>query len=241
MRRDLYQHMARAEDAHWWFRARRHIVSVVLSGLDLPSRARLLDLGCGTGGNLAMLVAHGSVFACEPDGDALALAARRHPGRVVRAALPSQLPFAAASFDVVVMTDVLEHIQDDMAALLAIRELLRPRGRLLLTVPALPCLWTARDVAHHHHRRYTRRALQAKLSAAGYEIETSSYFNFWLSLPIGLVRRVQRALSLAYEDDLSVPPSWLNAGLQRLMMSEARLVQRGVLPIGISLLAVARR
>jgi SAM-dependent methyltransferase len=238
MRRDLYQSLAEAEDTHWWFLARRHIVSVTLSTLDLPAGARVLDLGCGTGGNLRMLATHGSVFGCEPEADAAVLAARRQPGRVTRGTLP-HLPFRSASFDVIVMTDVLEHIEQDLAALVAIRGLLRAQGRLVLTVPALPVLWTTRDVAHHHYRRYTRRSLHATLSEAGYQIETSSSFNTWLFLPTALVRLVQRVRPRPYENDLALPAPWLNAALGRLMMSEAGLVKRGLLPIGISLLAVA--
>jgi len=236
----LFQRMVEVEDRHWWFRGRRRVVARALEALALPDGATILDLGCGTGGNLAMLARFGHLSACEADEGARGMAVARQVVPVEAGALPDQLSYPPSSFDLVVMTDVLEHVEQDRPALVSVARLLRPGGRLVLTVPALPWLWTARDEAHYHFRRYTRATLAAALHAGGFGIERLAYYNMLLFPAMVGQRMVARAGGRPYEDDLGLPPAWINRLLEEALAAEWPLVRRGLTPVGASLLAIAQ-
>src|SRR5690242_11666147 len=120
--------MAEFEDIHWWCSARRSILNRAILKIDLPKRARILEAGCGTGGNLPMLARHGQVFGMESDAGALAFANSRNCAQVLAGSLPDDIPFPNDSFDLVVMADVLEHLDDEVASLRALRLKLTARG-----------------------------------------------------------------------------------------------------------------
>src|SRR3990170_7941430 len=122
----LFRRMAEVEDRHWWFRGRRRVVARALEALALPAGATILDLGCGTGGNLSMLARFGRLAACEADEGAREMAVARQVVPVEPGALPDQLSYPPPSFDVVVMTDVLEHVEHDRPALVSVARLLAP-------------------------------------------------------------------------------------------------------------------
>ena len=153
MEAELYRQMRDLEDRHWWFMGRRVIVASLLRRSGLAKNARMLDLGCGTGGNLAMLSEFGQVVGAELDEHAAQLASDRGLAPIVRGKLPHGLPLDAGVFQCVTLLDVLEHIEDDRATLEAVHRVLAPAGQLLITVPAFPFLWGEHDVAHHHQRR----------------------------------------------------------------------------------------
>ncbi|MGH7916363.1 MAG: class I SAM-dependent methyltransferase, partial [Candidatus Binataceae bacterium] len=189
----LYPRMAAVEDAHWWFASRRAICESLIARLGLPSNCEILEPGCGTGGNFAMLARHGKLYALDCAEDALRFAAARGVAtELAQGALPDHIPFGTRRFDLIVMTDVLEHLDDDAAALTAVHSRLRPGGWLLLTVPALSWLWSEHDVTHHHRRRYSGDELNARLQAAGYTVSFLSHFNFVLFPVIAGVRLRQR-------------------------------------------------
>lgn len=239
MERDAYDRMAALQDRHWWFVARRRLVAAVLARLNLPAKARILEAGCGTGGNLSMLAAFGEVSAFEPDVGALAVAVQQGPYKVLQGSLPDAVPFAWRGFDLVVALDVLEHINDDQGALVNLKKYLAPGGRLLLTVPAYRWLWSAHDARHHHHRRYTRRELRDQLGQAGYRVARIGYFNTLLFPLIVVARLVQNLRGQAGMPDDTMPRPWLNRLLSAVFSAEALWMGRGGMPFGVSLLAVA--
>jgi len=234
--------MRNIEDRHWWFRGRRRIVSGLLERIPLDSDSKILDLGCGTGGNLQMLAGFGQVTGVELDAQALALAVERGTVPVVSGSLPDDIPFEPGSFHCVTMLDVLEHIEQDEAGLASVYRLLLTGGHLLLTVPAFRFLWGPHDEEHHHHRRYQARELRSKLRTAGFEVTHLSYFNTWLFPPIALVRLLHKWIPAGDTGmETSLPPAWLNRLLLGVFSSERPIVTRGRLPFGVSLLAVARK
>ncbi len=238
----LYQQMRELEDRHWWFKGRRAIVAAQLQAGALPEQAKILDLGCGTGGNLAMLSQFGEVLGVELDEQAAQLARERGIAPVIRGKLPDALPLAEASFDCVTLLDVLEHIDDDRATLNAVNKLLAPNGQVLITVPAFPFLWGPHDEAHHHQRRYRGKPLRDLLQGAGFEVTTLSYCNSWLFPPAVLVRLVRKCLPKGRAGtELALPPAPLNALLAMVFASERHLLRHMTLPFGISLLAIARK
>ncbi|WP_025160600.1 class I SAM-dependent methyltransferase [Sphingobium sp. Ndbn-10] len=238
MDRSAYASMSSQEQDHWWFVARRAIIDhLVRAHVPLPSGARILEAGCGTGGNLALLAQYGALDAMEYDEDARALATARGLCRVEAGALPDAIGFGETRYDMIALLDVLEHIDEDEASLRALGARLTPGGRLLLTVPAAPWLWSDHDVLHHHKRRYTHEGLLNVVRAAGLKVEVSGYFNSLL-FPLAVAQRFAHQL-LRRDTPLEARPAPLvNAALQRVFAAERHLLGRIPFPMGLSLYAI---
>ncbi|MCL6741391.1 class I SAM-dependent methyltransferase [Sphingomonas sp. RB56-2] len=241
MERKVYDQMAQLDSCHWWFTARRRILDGVIERIVRPPRdARILELGAGTGHNLAMLSRFGEVEASELDPGARELASERLGRPVVEAALPDLSMFPAETYDLVALLDVLEHVTDDTGSLTAIFERLKPGGALLLTVPINPWMWSAHDVAHHHHRRYRKSEIRQLATNAGYRIDLLSPFNSLLFPPIAAVRLVGKLTHKDDSDD-AMPSAPVNKVLDMVFGMERGLIGRVPLPFGVSLVAVLRR
>jgi len=241
MERAVFDRMAELDQEHWWFLARRRILDHLIERVVRPpEKARLLEVGCGTGHNLAMLSRFGKVEACELDRCARALAGKRLGRRVKDARLPDLSMFERNGYDLVALLDVLEHVPDDIGSLRAIHRRLKPGGALLLTVPANPWMWSAHDVAHHHFRRYTRAGLAKLFEQAGFEVQLLSHFNSLLFPPIAAARLIGKARRHDSADD-ALPGARVNAVLNAVFGLEAGMIGRVPMPFGVSLVAVVRR
>jgi SAM-dependent methyltransferase len=237
--------MAEVEDAHWWFASRRAIVDRIIERLGLPPDAAILEPGCGTGGNFPMLARRGRLFALDADESAIGFAQARRLAQVARGFLPAAIPFGDQRFDLIVMTDVLEHLDDQSGTLRALHARLHPGGRLLMTVPAMAWLWSEHDVTHHHRCRYRASELRGLVSACGFEVNYLSYYNFLLFPLIAGVRILQRLSGRNHDGanrrhDLAMPPAALNGVLQRIFSSERYVVGTTRIPFGVSLIVLAR-
>jgi ubiquinone/menaquinone biosynthesis C-methylase UbiE len=236
-----YAEMYEQEDVHWWFRGRRAVIRALLTRADLPPGARLLDVGCGTGRNLVELSAIGMATGVDPSRHAVSFCRARGLDDVHQAGSES-LPFDDDRFHVVVACDVLEHIDDDVAALGELRRVTAPDGTLLLTVPAYQWLWTDHDVQLHHRRRYTLTLLRHRAALAGWTPTFATYFNSLL-LPVVAPLRVasRRWAQRGGHTDLDRTPAALNGVLALPMHLEASLIARGVrLPAGVSAALLCR-
>jgi len=241
MERHVFDRMAELDGRHWWFTARRQILAALIDRMVRPPKgARILELGCGTGHNLAMLERFGTVEASELDDNARALASQRLGRPIEAAALPDLSIFPPKAYDLIALLDVLEHVSDDSAALTAIRERLKPGGKLVVTVPANKWMWSAHDVAHHHYRRYRKSELADAARRAGFAIDLISPFNTILFPLIAAVRLIGRVSGKGEADD-SMPPAPINSLLAGLFGLEGGLIGRVPLPFGVSLVAVLRR
>ena len=156
MEESEFRAMLDESQRHWWYRGRRRIVCDTLDALRLPRAIRILDAGCGSGAMLDELARYGEATGVEPHPLGVAAAHRAGHERVVRARV-EELPFAAASFELVACLDVIEHTPDDRLALRELHRVTVPGGYLVVTVPAYPALWSQHDVVNGHHRRYVRR------------------------------------------------------------------------------------
>lgn len=237
----VYRRMAELDSTHWWFVARRRILKALIARkVRPPANARILEVGCGTGHNLEMLSTFGHVEATELEPEARALSSERLGRPVHDAALPDLSLFPPDHFDLVALLDVLEHVDDDHAALAAIRDRLKPGGKLLVTVPANRWMWTSHDAAHHHHRRYQKRELRSAAARAGFDIDLLTHFNTLLFPPIAAARLAGKLLGRDSADD-AIPPKPVNKALERLFGLETALVGRVPLPFGVSLVAILSR
>jgi SAM-dependent methyltransferase len=237
---ELRTHLA--EDRHWWYQGRRHVLERAIARLGLPKQARILDAGCGSGRNMVELARYGAVNGVELSPTSVRLARERRVGEVIEGSV-MEVPFDDASFDLVVSLDVIEHLSDDTGAFAELRRIVAPGGALLVTVPAYQWLWSSHDEMNHHHRRYSRRTLLAAAEATGWRCERTTHFNALL-LPIAiLVRMLDRIKPKTTESppDLWVPPRPLNWLLRQPLTWEAEVIGRGrSIPVGLSLLAVFR-
>lgn len=239
MDRAVYDRMAEIDQDHWWFVARRQIVTALIEKhRPKPGPLRILEVGCGTGSNIAMLQGFGTVDAVEPDDGARALAEARSGLSIKGGYLPDGVELADGHYDLIVLLDVLEHIPADLPALKALKAKLAPGGRILVTVPAMPWLWSAHDAAHHHQRRYTARALSDVFARAGLKLRHRTYFNTVL-FPLIVAARAAGKLAGREGGDDAMPPRPLNRLLRALFGAERHWVAGRSLPFGVSLAAVA--
>ncbi|MDX2062741.1 MAG: class I SAM-dependent methyltransferase [Bacteroidia bacterium] len=234
------------EERHWWFRGRRDLLLRWLRRV--PTTARILEIGCSGGPLLLALHERGYTHLGGIDisesGIALAQARGLSHVAVMDAAHPT-LPHGA--YDLLIASDVLEHIRGEGAALNAWYDLLAPGGQLWVFVPAYEFLWSAHDLANHHQRRYTRRSLRAALAQAGFTVERAGYWNAALFLPAALIRLPQRKVrhlppgKPLPSDDLRPLPGPLNTALTTWLRLENALLPYLGYPFGVSAWAVAQK
>lgn len=241
MDRIVYDRMAAHDSTHWWYRARREILADYLTReAALPRNARILEIGCGTGHNLPMLARFGDVEAIEIDPVARGIASERLGKPVLAAPLPELPGIERGAYDLIAVLDVVEHIEDDVAALRAMRDCLKPGRKILIAVPAHQWMWSAHDVVNHHHRRYSKATLSKAIAAAGLSHNGLRYFNSLL-FPLAAAARVAGRLSGRDDSDDSPPPKLLNTLFETIFGWERHLVGRVPLPPGVSIVTLARR
>jgi SAM-dependent methyltransferase len=237
MDRIIFDRMAELDQTHWWYVARRRVLSDFIARVIHPPKdARILEIGCGTGHNFEMLGAFGTVEGLEIDDAARAIASQRLGRPVGTAPLPGLDGIADGSYDLIALLDVLEHVEADEAALASIRKKLKPGGRILVTVPANRWMWSAHDTVHHHFRRYNRSSLRGVISRAGLKVEAMTHFNTVL-FPLAAAFRLVGKLTGREEADDAQPAVPLNRLFTGLFGLERHLVGRVPMPFGVSLLA----
>ena len=240
----LYSRFYEVEDSYWWSVGTRAIFREWLLRAIGPPPHRILDLGCGTGALARDLGDLGNVHGLDLSIEAIRLTRRRgvHDLCVGSA---ERLPYAAGAFDAVTAADVIEHV-DDESAVAEIVRVLRPGGLALIHVPAFPFLWGEHDEVAHHLRRYRRRDLRAVLARRGLAIERLSYVNC-LVFPVAAAVRVgkrvahRRSTSGPPQAEIYDLPAWLNTGLIGMLRLEGAAMRHVALPIGVSLLCLARK
>lgn len=234
---DVYSSMRDIQRDHWWYRGRRHIIARQIEQLDLPQGARILEAGCGPGGNIDMLAGFGTVDAFDPSSLAIDFAGQTRARRLAIGSLPDAIPFDD-DYDLVTAFDVLEHVQDDHDAIMALTRRLKPGGRLILTVPAHPVLWSEHDERNHHFRRYTPPAFRRLVAHTGLSIVKFTSFNAHLAPLIAGLRLYRTLLGKRGYKDETLPSPRVNSLLEAIFKAEAGVLAWGTYPVGISLLAV---
>jgi SAM-dependent methyltransferase len=244
MQQHTYEILAREEDRHWWFRGRRQILESFVSAIAKRAvsheKLRILDVGCGTGGNLSMLQGFGSAGGLDASSAAVAHCQARGVAQITRASAEA-LPYADGSYDLVTALDVVEHLDDDVTAFREFHRVLRPGGTVLVFVPAFMWLWGPQDDVSEHRRRYTLPQIVERLGQAGFELERATYANLTFLLPILAGRKLMRSVGAkpATENDLT--PPILNRPFGWVLGAERFWLRWANLPIGVSVICVARR
>jgi SAM-dependent methyltransferase len=235
-----YLEMAETESRHWWFSGRRAILSRIIKNLDLPQNSKILEVGCGTGGNLQMLAKSGEVSALEMDANARAIASNKTNNLYdIRAGYcPDEIPFHDQRFDLICMFDVLEHIEQDTETLIAIKQLLAKNGRILITVPAYQWLRGAHDEFLHHKRRYSRKELQTKIASTGLHPVKVSYYNTFLFPLAAIVRLKEKIFKNSTAIGTSIPAKPINELFKYIFTAEKFLLNKVNLPFGVSIIGI---
>ncbi len=238
------------EEQHWWFASRRDAVYHLIQHLKLPADAAILEIGCSGGPLMQRLRQQGysDLTGIDVSAPAIELAqARGVPHVAVMDG--AALEFADARFDLVIASDVLEHIEDEGRALREWARVLRPGGQLLVFVPAHAYLWSEHDVVNHHFRRYSRGGLVAALQRAGLRTQRSSFWNAAMFLPTALLRLGKRLLTGPVPTTIPAGSTGdlhqLAGPINQLILSWVRVenaVLRHVnLPVGVSVFALAQK
>jgi SAM-dependent methyltransferase len=239
MERSVYREMAELDQRHWWYKARREVLADLIRREAMPpGDARILEIGCGTGHNLEMLGQFGTIDALELDEEARAIAKKRLGRPVMSAPLPELAGVPDRYYDLIAALDVIEHIDDDRAAVAAIAGKLRSGGKFVMTVPAHQWMWSAHDVVNHHKRRYSKDGLRRLIDGSPLRLDRIGYFNSLL-FPLAVAERLASKLRGKDNADVKLPSAPLNALLERVFAAERHFVGRLPLPPGLSLFAVA--
>jgi SAM-dependent methyltransferase len=242
------------EDRHAWFAGRTRAILKVLDAELGPRRPdqerRVLDIGSGAG-NMAHHLAHyGRVIGIDYSPRPLPVAGAR--GLDVCQGAGDGLPFPADTFDLVALLDTVEHIPDEFGVFQECRRVLKPSGKLVVTVPAFMWLWSYNDEINAHQRRYTAPELRQKLEISGFDVRRVTYNNFFLFPVVAalrLLRSYQPELASphltedeeVYQVEMEQIPEPANTILHVVGRLEAELLARMDLPFGVSVLCVAEK
>lgn len=242
MDQSTYAVESRVEATHWWFTERRRLFGRVISGLDLSLDARILDIGTSTGTNLRLLRGLGFTHfeGVDMSSESVRWCESKGLGHVTVGDV-CDLPYPDASFDLILATDIIEHVDDDTAALREIQRVIKPDGFVLITVPAFMSLWGLQDDVSQHKRRYRSRQVLARVRGAGLHVVRSFYFNYLLFVPIWLARQIIRLLGLKLQSENEVNASWLNSILKAIFRVDVATAPYLKPPFGVSYLMVARK
>ena len=237
MRTDYERKYHGLEEGQWWFRGRRDMICKILH--PCPRQLRILDIGCSTGVLLETLASIGFTDLIGVDVSKEAVKGCRERGHSCRLGDVSSLPFPPGAFDIVISSDVLEHVKDDMVALKEMQRVLRSNGIVIIFVPAHESLWDAHDTVNQHYRRYRLPLLVGSMTKAGFKIVRSSYWNATTLFP----KIVMSTLPAGWHEKghLIRVPEPINSLLFILLRCENALLCHVSSPIGVSCMVIARR
>lgn len=238
MQDNVYDVLAENEEQHWWAVGRRAILHNTLTSMNIPPNAEILEVGAGTGGNISMLQSFGNVTVLEGNPNGLKYLRTKNQVSILEGYLPDTTALSNKQFDLIVLFDVLEHIENDHQALVALQKHLKPGGKMLFSVPAFPMLWSHHDVVNQHFRRYTKSTLRRVFAESGLEVKRISYFNFFLFPVITVIRGIYNLFGIKGHDQEGMPSPVVNNILTKLFASEKFLLRYINLPFGVSLFAI---
>lgn len=242
MEQGVYDVDARVAGDHWWFRGRRMLFAAELRKLNVGPDSKFLDVGTGMGSNLRMLRDEGYRSLAGVDLSQVAVHHCVTNGfESVLMGDVTNLPFAEGNFNVVLATDIIEHVEDDRVALREMHRVLAPGGHIVIAVPAFPSLWGLQDEVAHHKRRYKMNDLVSVVRSGGFRINRSFYFNYLLFAPIWLARQIIRVLKLKRASESEFNTATLNRFLFWIFAIDIWTAPTLQLPFGVSILLIGQK
>ncbi|MCK4390727.1 MAG: class I SAM-dependent methyltransferase [Desulfobacterales bacterium] len=246
MEKDEYRIMHDIEQSYWWFVGKQFLVKSILKGFSLnnPKQNRILDIGCGTGIILKLAESFGLAYGMELSSEAIRFLRKRDLNLVTRSDANQSLPFKSNTFSAITCLDLLEHLDNDFDLLKEIFRVCKPRGHLVVTVPAFDIQWSPHDIALHHKRRYTKAQMLKMIREFDWKVLKCSYYNTILFLPILAIRKLKTRLSdntHGRSDFFIKLPACVNRALSLLFVSEIRCLKYLNLPFGVSLFLILQK
>lgn len=233
------------EEKHWWFTGRRDMIWRLLKQFDRGMS--ILEVGCSGGPLIRLLQRKGFTKVVGIDINECSVQYSRSFGDAdISVADGCATGFDDGQFDIVIASDVLEHIDEPLRGLHEWLRILKPKGRAIVFVPAFQFLWSRHDSVNRHYQRYTKQEIINLLEQAGFSIERATYWNFFLFFPASLVRTMRRAFKRQQGEkevgDLAASGKIVNRILDGVLKFENRILASGLnYPFGLSVFAIARK
>lgn len=245
MKIDKYHEMEKLEKFHWWFVYRQNVLKFVLKNYlaSLKKDSAIIDIGCGTGGNLQLLSKdYTNIAGIDNNKCAIEYCKNKGLSNVRHGELPNLENVPDESIDLFLLFDVLEHVEDDKLSIEVLRNKLKPNGYILLTVPAFSFLWSQHDKDFHHKRRYNLKQIEKILTDCEFKIIKGCYLYFML-FPIILIARLLKKVFKKYSgaDDFQLNNSFLNKIIIKLLSIEIKLLKIFNYPFGSSILLLVKK
>jgi len=243
MKKDFEKKYHDVETEHWWFKSRRKYILDLLK--DIPKDSKVLDIGCSSGVFLKELEAFGfetkNLYGIDISDKAIRNC--KDNGIDNAFVMDAQNITLNEKFDIIIASDCLEHLENDKKAVKNWNDLLKIGGKMFVFVPAFQSLWSYHDVVNMHFRRYTKTELKSRLQAENLEIIKSSYWNFFLFLPVYLFRLISSSVqkNKTGESDISIGNSFVNKALLILIIFENKLLKFFNFPFGVSTFCIAKK
>jgi len=239
MERNVYIRQYNQNKNHWWFEGRKLVLSTILKKYSINKKI-ILDYGCGVGINLNMLSKFGKVFYYDTSRLAINYVKKNYSNKNFFINI-NKLYKYKKKFDLIVATDVIEHIKNDKREIIKISNLLKKNGYVLITVPAFQCLYSSKDKSLKHYRRYNKETLRNLLNKHFYEIKFT-YFNFILFLPIAILILFFKITKIKFISSVERKPNFLINKLAFFLFAfESFFINKMKYPFGISLLFFGKK
>ncbi len=240
----VYHTNFKLENSYWWFVARNEILfNLIKKTSDIPKDSYILDVGCGTGGFAAKLNERYNTICLDTSELALSYCKKRGLPLCYNMYI-QDFPKNKYNIKTLTMLDVVEHVEDDNALLKEAYDLLEPDSLLVVTVPAFMFLWSNHDVIHKHYRRYTKKQLNKLLTDNNFQIEYSTYFNFFLFFPALIKRLLDKITGNDRKETEPVEKvsNWLNSIFTKIFKAEEKFINKKIkFPFGVSILTIAKK
>lgn len=231
------------EKYYWWFVGRRRIIENILAKYFSKTKLKILDWGCGPGGNFKFLSKYGEVLGIDASGEAITACREKGISNVMEARDLNEF-HPNIKFDLVTNFDVLEHISEDEEFLRDLHRFMNPEGHVLLAVPAYQFLWSQLDEILGHKRRYTRKEIKQKFNRCGYEVVMASYFIFFLSpafISYRILQNLKKTKATSLNESVVRLPKSINWLFTKLLYLEASILPHISLPFGTSIIVLAKK
>lgn len=228
------------EEGHWWFYGRRNILLKLMARKEKCSN--ILEIGCSGGRFLELLLNNNYTTIWGIDISKVAIKHCNERGlKNVFVMDGSKTAFNENTFDILIASDVIEHIKNDIATLREWNRILKYGGCMIIFSPAFNFLWSAHDEKNKHYKRYSMSELISLLKESGFIIQKSSYWNFSLFVPISLTRILSKYFKGSSSEQLYKTNFIINKFLTGLLMLENFFLPTLCFPFGVSIFAIAHK
>ena len=231
MQQQSYQNAIKGHKEHWWWKSRKIIFSSLLKKYIPKNNIKILDFGSGVGSNLKMLSKFGKCDAFEVNNKAIYHLKKKY----------NVIKKIKKKYDLIFFTDTLEHIKNDKKILIFLKRHLNKNGIIFITVPAFNLLWTSKDEALNHFRRYNKKSLLDAIPKK-FKIIKFSYFNTLLFFPLSIILILYKILNISFVNKAEVVPNKLvNYILLKIFSFEEKILKNTDLSFGLSLLLIIQK